>query len=252
MSACDGVSSHNSDSITEVNSVCQPSDVSHTSGQKQCIEIDQSNNSLITQDCASQTQNQNCDHLSEEMRDALKKIDRLFDLTNNVYNSISGLINETPVSCGNCMLGKNASGSNAQSISAKDIGENMRKCNELSIELEDERSTIANREQSNTHTISKQNEISENPCNKSVVLLDEQFCLSHGYQSDKLQSKVSNNSNSIRDYQCENSKSNCNTVEGKLQGQPIGRCKTKTTLPMCLRNLPLIELPSSNMQKNKQ
>ena len=55
---CDGVSSHNSDSITEVNSVCQPSDVSQTNGQKQCIEIDQSNNSLITQDCASQTQNQ--------------------------------------------------------------------------------------------------------------------------------------------------------------------------------------------------
>jgi hypothetical protein len=29
--------------------------------------------------------------------------------------------------------------------------------------ITDERSTIANREQSNTHTISKQNEISENP-----------------------------------------------------------------------------------------
>jgi hypothetical protein len=42
----DGVSSHNSDSITEVNSVCQPSDVSQTNGQKQCIEIDQGNNSL--------------------------------------------------------------------------------------------------------------------------------------------------------------------------------------------------------------
>ncbi|CAB4044202.1 Hypothetical predicted protein, partial [Paramuricea clavata] len=290
---CDGVSPHNSDSITVVNRVCQPSDVSQTNGQKQCIDIDQSNNGLRTRDCASQTQNQNCDHLSEELRDALKKVDRLFDLTNNVYNSISRLIKETPVPCGNCMLGKNASGSNAQSISAGDIGENIRKCNELSIELEgvkldavitesrlsnniyqnskaieqihsqminmqniqnitDERSTIANREQSNTHTISKQNEISENPCNKSVVLQDEQFCLSHGHQSDKLQSKVSNNSNSVRDYQCENSKSNCNTVEGKLQGQPFRRCKTKTTLPMCLGNLPLIELPSSKMQKNKQ
>ncbi len=238
---CDGVSSYNSDSIIEVNSVCQPSDVNQTNGQKQCIEIDQGNNSLITQDCASQTQNQNCDHLSEELRDALKKIDRLFDLTNNVYNSISRLIKETPVSCGNCMLGKNASGSNvdAQSISARDIGDKMRKCNELSIELEgvkldavimesrlsnniyqnskaieqihsqminmqteqhslgqqilniqnitDEQSTIANREQSNTRTINKQNEISEQPCNKSVVLQDEQFCLSHGHQSDKPQ-----------------------------------------------------------------
>ncbi len=135
---CDGVSSYNSDSIIEVNSVCQPSDVSQTNGQKQCIEVDQGNNSLITQDCASQTQNQNCDHLSEELRDALKKIDRLFDLTNNVYNSISRWIKETPVSCGNCMLGKSASGSNvdAQSISARDIGDKMRKCNELSIELE--------------------------------------------------------------------------------------------------------------------
>jgi hypothetical protein len=200
---------------------------------------------------------------------------------------------KTPVSCGNCTLGKNAPGSNAQSISVMDIGENMRKCNELSIELEgvkldavitesrlsnniyqnskvieqihsqminmqniqnitDERSTITNREQSNTHTISKQNEISENPCNKSVVLQDEQFCLSHGHQSDKLQIKVSNNSNSVRDYQCENSKSNCNTVEGTPQGQPIRRCKTKAVLHMCLGNLPLIELPSSNMQKNKQ
>ena len=73
----------------------------------------------------------------------------------------------------------------------------------------------------------------------------------HSYQSDKLQSKVSNNSNSVRDYQCENSKSNCNTVEGTPQGQPIRRCKTKMTLPMCLGNLPLIELPSSNMQKNQ-
>ncbi len=36
------------------------------------------------------------------------------------------------------MLGKNASASNvdAQSISARDIGDKMRKCNELSIELE--------------------------------------------------------------------------------------------------------------------
>ena len=118
--------------------------------------------------------------------------------------------------------------------------------------ITDEQSTIANREQSNTRTINKQNEISEQPCNKSVVLQDEQFCLSHGHQSDKPQSKVSNNSNSVRNYQCENSKSNCNTVEGTSQGQPIRRCKTKTTLPMCLGNLPLIELPSSNMQKIKQ
>ncbi|CAB3999472.1 Hypothetical predicted protein [Paramuricea clavata] len=148
----------------------------------------------------------------------------------------------------------------------------MRKCNELSIELEDvteldavitesrlsnniyqnskaieqihsqminmqniqnitdKRSTIANREQSDTHTISKQNEISENPCNKSVVLQDEQFCLSHGHQSDKLQSKlVSNNSNSVRDYQCENSKSNCNTVEAKRRSNlvPINLTSTR-------------------------
>ncbi len=69
--------------------------VAKTNGQKQCIEIDQSKNSFITQVCASLTQNRHCD-LSEQLRDALKKFDRLFDLTNNIYNSISRLNKEIP------------------------------------------------------------------------------------------------------------------------------------------------------------